>query len=179
MKKSKNTTNIIEDGQMTLWQSQSLGLQTLGEKLKMTQTKNKDGDVVSESIKPLPMRSDKGPSMESLTGFTGQKLMMATRQATDDLKKAMCHLAMEMGQSSRFTAGGGIRLSRSGRVTLSYKLAPGITIESYTIEELQARIEQMKAEEAAEAKAEKKAKGNAKGNGKGNGQPKQLEAANA
>jgi hypothetical protein len=149
MKKSKKSKAVaIATTQMTLWSPESLGLsERLTPVTTVRQSFNKENELVSETVRCLPMSSEDQPSIKSVTGFTGEMLKARTREATDDLKKALVHQAVAIGNDTHFT-GVSMRVSRTGRVNLSFRRVTSMSIESCTEEELLARLEELRAAKA-------------------------------
>lgn len=140
--------------QMTLWNAESLGIvDNLKTVTVIKPSKNKEGVLTAETLKLLPMTSKDGDSIKSMTGFTGAQLKAHARESADNLKKVLVHQAVAIGGNSQFT-GVAMRVSKSGRVSMTFKRVQALRLEDYTTEELQAMINQRKADAATAAQAE-------------------------
>lgn len=166
--------------QMTLWNAESLGIaDRLKSVVVVKQHRNDDEELVSEVLRCLPMSSKDNPSIGSVTGLKGEMLKARTRECTDDLKKALVHQAVAIGNDTHFT-GVSMRISRTGRVTLGFKRVAGMSIESCTEEELLKRLEEIRKSKQVQGNGQTEApEPPATTNGKGKGKGKTAAAVAA
>lgn len=139
---------IIKPNQMTLWNELPVIPAAINSRLTFVESRNADGEVTAHAFRLLPVNAGEGKdSLAKRTGKKGDALAVEAAKASLEVKQYLIDLATRAGSCEEI-GGVGMRMSKSGRMTLTFKRLKSQTM-FLTDEEMAAQLGCSVAEVAA------------------------------